>query len=137
MKTYSLMMICLAAVASAVALAEDPAPAPANTANKTAADAPPAAATPSATAGESKPAAEAPVKASDVSKEQDDRLRALGYRRVARGDNVVYCRKEAVLGSRFTKTVCGSADDIERTAERARQDVQGIQQKGLNQLGSN
>jgi hypothetical protein len=45
---------------------------------------------------------------------QVKQLLAKGYRPKSRGDTVFYCRREAVLGSRFEQKVCKSADQILR-----------------------
>jgi hypothetical protein len=45
---------------------------------------------------------------------QVKQLLAKGYRPQAGGDNVYYCRREPVLGSRFEHKICKTADQITR-----------------------
>ena len=40
------------------------------------------------------------------------RLKAAGYKPEAHGSEIWFCRKEAVLGSRFEKKICNTADQL-------------------------
>jgi hypothetical protein len=142
MKTQTLLMIVTAVFACLGARAEDaPAPATAVKAPDTTATPPgtsPAAPAAAAAANTSdpatKPADQAPAGEPEVSKEQDKRLRGMGYRQSTRNGKMVYCRQEAVLGSRFTRMVCGTAADLERVAQGAREQTEHMQRSGLNQI---
>jgi hypothetical protein len=59
---------------------------------------------------------------------QIKRLRAQGYRAKTVNGTTMYCRGEAVLGSRFEKQRCGTADDLDK-ATRASQDTAGAIQR--------
>jgi len=48
-------------------------------------------------------------------------LKAAGYKPEMRGAEVVFCRREAQLGSRFEKKVCSTAEVIERQMASAQQ----------------
>lgn len=52
------------------------------------------------------------VSADGVSKEELKRLHAAGYKQKTRGGQLVYCRVEPVLGTRFDKEMCGTAVDL-------------------------
>ncbi len=138
MKLRTVSMICLAVLGCGGAWAEDPPAAP-SAADGPASTAAPAAGAQDASAVDSstKPADQAAAKKAELLKEQDKRLRALGYRQAMRNGNLMYCRKEAVIGSRFTKVVCGEPDSLERAAENARQQTEKMQHQGLNQVQSN
>jgi hypothetical protein len=49
------------------------------------------------------------------------RLKAAGYKPEVRGGEVVFCRKEAVLGSRFEKKICNTADALEQQMNNAQE----------------
>ena len=100
-----------------------------------AADPPPASTPPAASppaAGDTDAAKAAAARA----KELDQSLRARGYKPAVRNGEAVYCRKETVVGTRFTKTVCGTAEDIERVAVRSQEATEKIQ-NGLHQIQNN
>jgi len=54
------------------------------------------------------------------------RLKAAGYRPEAHGDEIWFCRKEAVLGSRFEKKICNTADQLIRQEADARMETDKI-----------
>lgn len=59
------------------------------------------------------------------------KLKAAGYRPEMRNGDVVFCRKEAVLGSRFEKKVCNTAEQLDAQAANG-QDLTGtVQRSGL------
>jgi hypothetical protein len=49
------------------------------------------------------------------------RLKAAGYKPEVHGGEVVFCRKEAVLGSRFEKKMCASAESLEHQMNNAQE----------------
>jgi len=53
------------------------------------------------------------VSADGVTKEELKRLHAAGYKQKTRGDQIVYCRVEPVLGTRFEREGCATARDLE------------------------
>jgi len=52
---------------------------------------------------------------------QIKRLKAAGYKPEMRGSEVVFCRREAQLGSRFETKVCNTADALEQQANMAQE----------------
>lgn len=86
----------------------------------------PAATTPAA----SDVPAEAPK---EVDREkQAKRLRAMGYRPKVQNGRTIYCRSEAILGSRFEKSICGSADDIDKATQNSKDFTEGVQRNTSN-----
>jgi hypothetical protein len=76
--------------------------------------APPASpSTPAPTATSAKPAVAEAVSADGVTKEELKRLQVAGYKQKTRGDQIVYCRREVVLGTRFDREMCATARDLE------------------------
>ena len=53
------------------------------------------------------------VSADGVTKEELKRLKVAGYKQKTRGDQIVYCRVEPVLGTRFDREMCATARDLE------------------------
>jgi len=53
------------------------------------------------------------VSADGVTKEELKRLHVAGYKQKTRGNQIVYCRVEPVLGTRFDREMCGTARDLE------------------------
>jgi len=49
------------------------------------------------------------------------RLKAAGYKSEVHGGEVVFCRKEAVLGSRFEKKICNTAEALEQQMNNAQE----------------
>jgi hypothetical protein len=49
------------------------------------------------------------------------RLKAAGYKPEVHGGEVVFCRKEAILGSRFEKKMCNSAENLEQQMNNAQE----------------
>jgi hypothetical protein len=49
------------------------------------------------------------------------RLKAAGYKPEVHGGEVVFCRKEAVLGSRFEKKNCATAENLEQQMSNAQE----------------
>jgi hypothetical protein len=133
--------LCLPAVAaeppapaSAVADGEKisaPEPAAANT--KPTAPATNDSSNPSPSAASKAPLAAAnasPSSLQDAANSQDKSLRARGYKPETRGGTTVYCRKEAVLGSRFENKICRSAAELEHDSQAGKDMVQDMQRVG-------
>lgn len=72
-----------------------------------------------------------------AAKERDKRMLAMGYKRATRDGVTVYCRKEAVIGTRFSRMNCSTAEVLERTAENAQDETERMVRRSLNQLPSN
>ena len=53
------------------------------------------------------------VSADGVTKEELKRLHVAGYKQKTRGNQIVYCRVESVLGTRFDREMCATARDLE------------------------
>lgn len=53
------------------------------------------------------------VSADGVTKEELKRLQAAGYKRKTRGNQIVYCRVEVALGTRFDREMCANARELE------------------------
>ena len=53
------------------------------------------------------------VSADGVTKEELKRLHVAGYKQKTRGDQIVYCRVEPVLGTHFDREMCATARDLE------------------------
>ena len=57
-----------------------------------------------------------------------NRLLSKGYKpQQGRGENVLYCRNEAQLGSHFEKRVCLSADQIKTATQDSRDATESLQ----------
>jgi hypothetical protein len=74
--------------------------------------------------------------AADTAKDGDQegqvkRLRAMGYRPKMVNGTTMYCRGEAVLGSRFEKQRCGTADDLDKATRNSQDTVGDIQRSAL------
>ena len=59
------------------------------------------------------------------------KLRAAGYKTEMHGKDVVFCRKEPVLGSRFEKKVCSTAEEIDNQMSSGRDMLETTQRTGL------
>lgn len=97
-------------------LAAEPPPPPAAQAEQTAQTAASSASTPAATVAKPPVVSQAKaetVSADGVTKEEIKRLHAAGYKQKTRGDQIVYCRVEPVLGTRFDREMCATARDLE------------------------
>jgi hypothetical protein len=95
-----------------------------------------------ANAGQAKPAtpADANKPATDddaVARARDKRLQAMGYKPVKRDGVTMYCRKEAVIGTRFSHMLCSTAENLQRTAENAQQETDRMVRRSLSQVPSN
>jgi hypothetical protein len=61
------------------------------------------------------------VAGDDAADKQLKRLKAAGYKPEVHGGEVVFCRKEAVLGSRFEKKMCSTADALDQQMSTAQE----------------
>ena len=116
------------ALASSVYAMEPPPPAPTTTPTSQPAAEPTAdsSASTKAPAADSKanPAPKLVLTAGDSeAAAQLKRLKAAGYTPEAHGDEIWFCRKEAVLGSRFEKKICNTADQLIRQEADARMET--------------
>jgi hypothetical protein len=59
------------------------------------------------------------------------KLRAAGYTPEAHGDEVVFCRREPVLGTHFQRKVCNTAEQLESVASTGQDDVEQMQRDGM------
>jgi hypothetical protein len=59
------------------------------------------------------------------------RLTAAGYSPQMRGTEVVFCRKEVPVGSRFEKKTCNTADELANIARGAQENAQKAQRNGM------
>jgi hypothetical protein len=134
MRHYKTCFVLLLAAGVSTAFAADP-PAPVPTA--TAADAGDSASAAGATAATPTAAVSATTAAAATADTprvvdrdaQAKRLRGQGYKPLTRNGEIVWCRKEATLGSRFTTPVCMSADDIDKASANGKDLVDTIQRQ--------
>jgi hypothetical protein len=147
-----LMPVLLVCVATQVFAADPPAPKTVDP-DKSAASAAAvnADALPAATPAQAKvePDAIAPTAAANVAKPQrlvlDDKtlttaevsqMLAQGYRpQKGRGDDVLYCRSEQPIGTRFAKKICKTADQIKAVTRDSKDITQQQQMPGWNPTG--
>ena len=59
---------------------------------------------------------------------QVKQILAKGYKPQARGDEVYYCRREPILGSKFEQKVCKSAEQLMREEQDSKEMTQRMQQ---------
>jgi len=59
------------------------------------------------------------------------KLRAAGYKPEAHGDEVVFCRREPVLGTKFQRKVCNTAEQLEAQASTGQDEVEEMQRVGM------
>jgi hypothetical protein len=126
-----LTVLCIGALSQALATeppsssAQQAAPAASTQADRTAAGPAtkspetPAATSTAATASDS---GNVSLKAGDDdAAAQLKRFRAAGYKPEVHNGEVVFCRKEVLLGSRFDKKICNTADQLVRIEAEARE----------------
>jgi len=111
-------------------LAADPPPPPAAQAEQTPQTA--ATSTPAPAATGAKPPVVSQAKAETVSadgvtKEELKRLNVAGYKQKTRGGQIVYCRVEHVLGTRFDREGCATARDLDFIRANGRELAEQIQ----------
>jgi hypothetical protein len=59
------------------------------------------------------------------------KLRAAGYKPEAHGDEVVFCRREPVLGTHFQRKVCNTAEQLESVASTGQDELEQMQRDGM------
>src|SRR3569832_759174 len=58
-------------------------------------------------------------------------LRAAGYKPEAHGDEVVFCRREPVLGTHFQHKVCNTAEQLESMTKTGQDEVDQMQRDAM------
>jgi hypothetical protein len=58
-------------------------------------------------------------------------LRAAGYKPEAHGDEVVFCRREPVLGTHFQRKVCNTAEQLESVANTGKDELEQMQRDAM------
>jgi hypothetical protein len=56
-------------------------------------------------------------------------LKAAGYTPEVHGSEIWFCRKEMIIGTRFDKKICNTADQLQHIAADARQSTDHIQRR--------
>ena len=116
--------------AGAVALADPPSSAPAQSAATTATPPQSAATTPPA------PAASPSHETTAAIDPREKALKAKGYRMETRNGEKMYCRSEEVLGSRLAgRKVCGTVSELEQREHLSRDMAENAQRMQLNPTG--
>ena len=59
------------------------------------------------------------------------RLRTAGYKPEAHGDELVFCRKEPVLGTHFQRKVCNTAEQLESLTSTSQDELEQMQRTGM------
>jgi len=59
------------------------------------------------------------------------KLRAAGYKPEAHGDEVVFCRREPVLGTKFQRKVCNTAEQLESASSTGQDELEQMQRDGM------
>jgi hypothetical protein len=125
MKHLNLLLasLCFGALTQAIAAEPPVAPAPQSTDAVAAATAAAASAdsaknaadAAAAEADKAKVAADAAAKEAEASKAEAEKkvMHARGYKQVMQKGQVMYCRRETMLGSNFDREVCNSFDNIQ------------------------
>lgn len=111
----------------------NPPSAPTSTAAPSAPTAAAASSAPTATAtpNAAKPAAEGAKSATTELTPTEKRLIASGYKLEVKGDKRIFCRKEATLGSRFEKRVCGTADQLASQTQDSKDMAESAQRTAI------
>ena len=147
---FRLMPVLFACAATQVFAGDPPAPKavdpdkPAASAAAVNADAVPAAVTPAQAKIE--PEASAPTAAATptrlvlddktLTNAEVSKLLAQGYRpQKGRGDDVLYCRSEQPIGTRFAKKICKTAEQIKSLTQDSKDITQQQQMPGWNPTG--
>jgi hypothetical protein len=76
-----------------------------------------------------------PPAAKTIDPQQDKRLRNMGYRPETRHGELVYCRTETVVGTRFPSKVCGTPADLARITTEGRDAINQIQRSQIVPMG--
>ena len=59
------------------------------------------------------------------------RLQAAGYKPEAHGNEVVFCRREPVLGTHFQRKVCNTAEQLESLTSTSQDELEEMQRAGM------
>jgi hypothetical protein len=57
-------------------------------------------------------------------------MRERGYKPVVRKGEMVFCRSEGQIGTRFASTRCSTMDELKRAQQTGKEFVDSIQQQG-------
>jgi hypothetical protein len=138
------VIIAIAIGTGSLALAMDPPASPASQATTASADAtaaPSKADSPPQSSTQSPPANSSSavklVAGDPEATAQLKRFHAAGYKPEVHDGNVVFCRNEAVLGSRFEKKVCTTAHLLEQQISKAQDTLSTAQRNGTLMPRSN
>jgi hypothetical protein len=125
-----LAVLCIGALSQALAMEPPSSPAPQaapESAASTQADR--ASAGPATTASDSA-AKNVSLKAGDEdAAAQLKRFRAAGYKPELHNGEILFCRNETVLGSRFDKKICNTVDQLEHIEADAREATRKVQSR--------
>jgi hypothetical protein len=89
--------------------------------------------TPASTDSASAAARPAPVVLQDktLTQAEVNRMLSQGYKpKKGRGDDVLYCRDEAAMGTHFTRTVCLTAQQIKQRTQDSREITDRLETNG-------
>jgi hypothetical protein len=89
--------------------------------------------TPPSTNSASAPAKAAPVVLEDktLTQAEVNRMLSQGYKpKKGRGDDILYCRDEAAMGTHFTRTVCLTAQQIKQRTQDSREITEKLETNG-------
>jgi len=59
------------------------------------------------------------------------KLSTAGYKPEAHGDEVVFCRREPVLGTHFQRKVCNTAEQLESLTSTSQDELEQMQRTGM------
>jgi hypothetical protein len=65
------------------------------------------------------------------------RLQAAGYKPELHNGEILFCRKETVVGSRFDQKICNTSDQLENVANTAREQAAKVQRNLSSKLVPN
>ena len=89
-----------------------------------------AAQTPSATGNTAPQPSRVVLEDKSLTNEEVRQIFAMGYKPVARHDEVYYCRREVTTGSRFDEVTCRTGDEIKRLTQTSKDTVTQFQGTG-------
>lgn len=72
------------------------------------------------------------IASDEAADKQLGRLKAAGYKPELHGEQLVFCRREAQLGSRFERKVCSTAESLEQQATLAQELTERTQRMGVS-----
>jgi hypothetical protein len=129
------LLAVISVVSVSPAFATDPPAATTSSASSTEAPSTPAKTDPPASKGITAQTSEGKivklVAGDEAADKQLARLKAAGYKPEMHGEELVFCRREAQLGSRFERKVCSTADAIEQQATLAQELTERTQRMGV------